>query len=292
MPNTLQNLDWDTLLPRIREGKCTPFIGAGACEGSLPLGAQIAQEWAQEHGYPLEDESDLARVAQYLAVTHDPMFPKETLIRRFQESDCQQPDFGEADEPHSVLAKLPLPVYLTTNYDDFMVRALRSGGKDPHREICRWNRFIEQEPSVFDLEEGFEPTVARPVVFHLHGREDLAESLVLTEDDYLDFLVSVWRRQVLPLRIERALSGASLLFVGYSLRDWTFRVLFRGIVGSMEGSLRRISIAVQLGPDNANARRYLDSYYNHLDVKVYWGTARQFAAELATRWRAFCGHGA
>ena len=81
------------------------------------------------------------------------------------------------------------------------------------------------------------------------------------------------------------------MFVGYSLRDWTFRVLFRGIVGSMEGSMRRISVAVQLSPENADAQRYLDSYYNRLEVKVYWGTARQFAAELAARWSGFVDHG-
>lgn len=284
MAETLEEKDWEVLLGRIKDKKCTPFVGAGACYGSLPVGGEIAGGWAQEHGYPLEDCDDLARVAQFLAVTRDPMFPKEELCRRFKH--CELPDFTNPEEPHRVLADLPLPIYLTTNYDDFMIKALESRHRDPKREICRWNRFIEGEPSVFDSEEGFEPTVANPVVFHLHGHHELPESLVVTEDDYLDFLVSVWRRDILPPRIQRALTGASLLFVGYSLRDWDFRILFRGLVGSMEGSLRRMNVAVQLVPQNRNVQNYLDSYFDRLDVRIYWGTARDFAAELRERWEA------
>ena len=68
MPIALEENDWNTLLRRIKVGKCTPFLGAGACAGTLPLGSMIAQDWAKKHGYPLEDCKDLVRVAQFLAV--------------------------------------------------------------------------------------------------------------------------------------------------------------------------------------------------------------------------------
>ena len=77
MPKTLEEKDWTMLLRRIEKGKCTPFLGAGACYGSLPLGGDIARKWAADYGYPLGDCNDLVRVAQFLAVQNDPMFPKE-----------------------------------------------------------------------------------------------------------------------------------------------------------------------------------------------------------------------
>jgi hypothetical protein len=301
MPNTLEDKDWTLLLRRIKAGKCTPFLGAGACFGVLPLGSHIAQEWAQEHDYPLEDCRDLARVSQFLAVQYDSMFPKEEILERFLKN-VDPPDFTQPDEPHGVLAELPLPIYMTTNYDDFMMQALESQPRDPKREMCRWNSYIEEVPSVFD--QGFRPTVANPVVFHLHGHnkhEKAAESLVLTEDDYLDFLVNISRDQaltqsrILPPRIQEALTGASLLFIGYRLADWSFRVLFRGLVAPMEQSLRRISVTVQLLPvptdapeaTKQQAQNYLDEYFNKIDVRVYWGTAREFSAELRRRWKEF-----
>jgi len=292
MPNTLEERDWKLLLRRIKDGKCTPFLGAGACFGVLPLGREIARKWAQEYHYPLEDTSDLARVAQFLAVEYDPMFPKEEILRLFE--NVAPPDFAAPDEPHGVLADLPLPVYMTTNYDGFMVRALKNRNKDPKRELCRWNKYIKGQSSVFD--RGFHPTVANPVVFHLHGHDGLPESLVLAEDDYLDFLVNISRdTELLPPRIQEALTGASLLFIGYRLADWSFRVLFRGLVAPMELSLRRISVTVQLPPKPANgsestrqrAQAYLDKYFDKIDVRVYWGTAREFSAELRKRWKEF-----
>jgi hypothetical protein len=52
---------------------------------------------------------------------------------------------------------------------------------------------------------------------------------VLTEDDYLDFLVKVsWDNTVIPPRIAEALTDSSLLLLGYHLQDWDFRVMFRG----------------------------------------------------------------
>jgi hypothetical protein len=287
MPNTLEERDWKLLLGRIKAGKCTPFLGAGAYVGALPPGGDIAQEWAEEYDYPLEDSRDLARVAQFLAVCYDTMFPKYEILEQFFKN-VTPPDFTEPDEPHGVLADLPVPVYMTTNYDDFMVQALKSRNKDPQRELARWNALVRDQPSIFELEPGFGPTVARPIVFHLHGHREVPESLVLTEDDHLDFLVNISRDQtLLPPWIQRALFGTSLLFIGYSLRDWNFRALFRGLIASRERGLRRIGIAVQLPPASTEGQKYMDKYFNRIDVRVYWGTAREFAAELRRRWEEF-----
>jgi hypothetical protein len=297
MPDTLQDRDWNLLLRRIKAGKCTPFLGAGACFGVLPLGGKIAQDWAQEFGYPLEDHRDLSRVAQYLAVQFDPMFPKEEILKYFM--GVTPPDFTEPNEPHGVLANLPLPVYITTNYDDFMVKALKSHTKDPKRELCRWNELVRDYPSIFDSAAAFEPTPADPVVYHLHGHTEVPESMVLTDDDYLDFLVSISRKEaLLPHQIQRAITGSSLLFIGYSLADWSFRVLYRGLVSATEKSLRRISVTVQLPPTSGGSQdkadsieNYLSQYFGKTDMKVAWCTAREFCAELRQRWDDFSPRG-
>jgi SIR2-like protein len=288
MAITLSDHDWDMLLHRIHAGKCTPFLGAGINHGVLPLGAEIARKWAEAYGYPLEDASDLARVAQFMAITRDKMFPKETILKLF--ATVAPPDFTAPDEPLAALADLPLPVYMTTNYDDFLVKALVDRKKDPRRELCRWNSSLKGKPPAL------RPTVANPVVFHLHGHHEVPESLVLTEDDYLDFLVNLSRDQdkLLPPRIQQALTEASLLFIGYRLVDWDFRVLFRGLVHSTEASLRRVSVAVQLPPHapepghQHTVQKYLTDYFEDIKVRVYWGTAREFATELRERWRRFC----
>jgi len=276
--------EWQRLLARVGGGHCTPFLGAGACAGTLPLGGDVARRWAQEEGYPLDDDWDLPRVAQFVSVNGDPMWPKEKICSELR--GIGPPDFDRPGEPHAVLAELPIRIFVTTNYDDFMVQALLRAGKTPHRELCRWNDFLDGTPSVFDAAGGFVPSVEEPVVYHLHGTLDVPESIVLTEDDYLDFLVSVSRRQnVLPLQVQSALASTSLLFLGYSLADANFRVLHRGLVATSPPGLRRLSVAVQLPPrDSETARTYLGRYFNAMSVIVYWGDASEFAGTLRQKW--------
>ena len=292
--------DWDTLLSRIKNKACTPFIGAGASASVLPVAGHLAQQLADECGYPLLDRDNLARVTEYIAVTkRDGMAPKDRIREIFEGTECGAQ--ACTNSIHRVLASLQLPIYLTTNYDNLMVRALQEVDRDARREICRWNRLLlEQESSAFDT--GYEPTPANPVVFHLHGHTGVPESIVLTEDDYLDFLVNISKdlsvspagpqlRAALPIKIRNALRNTTLLFVGYKLADLNFRVILRGLLGSIEQSTKRISIAVQLPPDSTNlqeevqrTQEYLEQYFNWtLNLQVYWGPADDFAAELQQR---------
>ena len=292
---TLDDRDWDSLLRRIQDGNCTPFIGPEVYDGIIPADHEIAQSWAEEHAYPLGDVQNLPRVAQFLATTRDPAFPTEEIARRLKNNNAR-PNFRDGSEPHSFLAGLPLPIYITANYDDFMMQALDHRLRAATRELCRWNSYVKEIPSVFDPGSNFEAGPARPVVFHLFGHTQAPESMVLTEDDYLDFLVAISRRaEIIPLRIQKALVKTSLLFIGFQLNDLRFRVLFRGIIASLERSLRRIRIAVQVAPKPGqiegitedDVRWYLEDYLARDDVRVYWGSSFDFIKELKERWEIF-----
>src|SRR5262249_34043625 len=152
--------------------------------------------------------------------------PKELLLKRFE--GARPPEFHAEDEPHGVLADLPLPLYMTTNYDDFMVRALASRRRDPRREACRWNETIRRLPTLFDREPGYRPTPANPLVFHVHGHSE-ADTIVLTEDDYLAFLAGMQEPGVLPEPVRWQLARSTMLFIGYRLADWNIRVLLQGL---------------------------------------------------------------
>jgi hypothetical protein len=77
------------------------------------------------------------------------------------------------------------------------------------------------------------------------------------------------------------------LFIGYRLADWNFRVLFQGL----KPRLKITNIAVMMPPEDPEVARrqqeYLNRYYQTMDLQVYWGSAKQFAAELRDRWTKF-----
>ncbi len=160
MPDKLEEMDWDLLLWRIKDGKCTPFLGAGACVGKIPIGSQIAKEWAKKYDYPMEDSSNLIRVAQFVSVMTDPMWPKDEICKKINEllKEVAPKYFEAPDEPHGVLANLPLPVYFTTNYDDLMEQALKNLGKIPTPETCRYKGLKKCKRKSLD----FDPSASIP----------------------------------------------------------------------------------------------------------------------------------
>lgn len=302
-PFSLTDEGWAVILQAIEYGRCTPFLGAGACADHLPSGTRLAKTWAAKYKFPLGESADLTRVAEYLAVTRGAMFPKREIKRLIQQTKISDSIFDSEEEPHSFLADLPLPVYVTTNYDDLIMRALLKKGKKPHRELCRWNKKTQQlsDKSVF-ADPTFEPTKDNPVVFHLHGHSELEDSLVLTEDDYIDFLIRFGEDQdLLPPRIKEAFSTTSVLFLGYRLADMNFRVLFRAVSRFLaQDSNEEIHLSVQLAPstedlkpderdlkleDREKALAYLNKYYEKLNIRVYWGTCQEFVKELRQRLR-------
>jgi hypothetical protein len=274
--------NWDVLLASISEGKCLPIIGAGASGGALPTAEEIAAQWAAEYRYPLEDWHNLARVTQYMAVQFDPLFPKEALVNEILRASPTH-----VAEVHRVLARLNLPVYLTTSFDDLMTQALRSQGKDPRLEICRWNARLRSEagPGKFESDPDFEPTPAQPLVFHLYGHVRVPDSLVLTEDDYLDFLVAASREnRLLPSSVRRAVATSSLVLIGYGFSDVAYQVLNRVLL--REASLRRFSLNVTTEPADSAARDYVSRYFRYSaarNMQSYWGGPDHFAAELGRR---------
>jgi hypothetical protein len=324
---------WPSLLQDIQDGRCTPILGPGLYEPLLGSSRQIARRWAEEHAYPMasHERDSLPQVAQYLTVSVGSAFPYRNLgevlrnevRQRFSEvlpseyrSDAVPLDdlityvaglqrSQGADDPYQVLAGLPLPIYLTATPDNLLYTALKEAEspkegvkKDPQVVLCRWNEYTERMRSIYNSEPAYFPEPDRPLVYYFYGRLGEIDSIVLTEDDYFDFLIGVtYNQQQLPSDLRRALTDTSLLFLGFQMDDWSFRVLLR-YIRSLQGGRRRerderVHIAVQIEPeagltqDPRGAYDYLKDYFSKTaEISVYWGSARDFIQELKERWES------
>lgn len=293
---SLREETWETLVDSIVAGECTPFLGAGIAVPHLPTGALLARVLARRYEYPLDDITNLARVAQYVASTHEPAFIRRRVcdhIKRKQRIAEKRLNGLPANHLH--LARLELPIYITTNYDDFLHRAIGMHGGSPSREICRWH---DQLLTTLGPYPETSPTPAEPMVFHLHGHVTTPSSILLTEDDYVDFTVSLARRRstqknsLIPHRVRRALGDTNLLFIGYSLEDWNFRVLMRHLMEQQNilPHKARNSISIQLAnhrmPEERRqrAQKFLEEHLKtSASVDLHWGDAGSFLVELEQR---------
>lgn len=279
--------DWLNLMKRIERGRCTPVVGGEALmQGQASL-KDIAQRLAKEYNYPLP-VNDLAEVTQYIAMM-ERSFVKEEIADLVAKAPPFDP--GEPYNIHNVLAKLPFSIYITINCDDAMFAALHALGKNPRREICRWKAGPEIVSSIFDTTTDFEPDPSNPVVYHLYGYYQNPDSLVLTEDDFIDYLVNVAANDyaVLPVPIRRALSEPSLLLLGHQLETFAFQTLNQLIIDSTRSghSLNLISL---MPPQESSRISYLTSYFGSLvdwRSRIYWGSLQELAKELDERWRDY-----
>ncbi|PKN95102.1 MAG: hypothetical protein CVU44_00005 [Chloroflexi bacterium HGW-Chloroflexi-6] len=307
------------VIRNIKRGRCTPLIGPGLVEPIIGSMREIAGRWAEQFRYPLSpnERESLPQVAQYLTIQQDARFPFDELeeiltkqIRAHFAADLPPNLLSgrvklnalldavgakrllDPLDPFRALAELPLPIYITANQDGLLEAALKAAGREPRVFLCPWNEYIEQNLGEYTEE----PTPEKPLVFHLFGSWDEPDSIVLTEDNYFDFLIGVTsNKDIIPEQVRLALSDSSLLFLGFQTEAWDFRVLYRSIL-SQPGSVRRsqyAQIAAQVEPEDGRilepqgARTYLEDYFGKgADIDIFWGSSQEFLNELMQSWRS------
>jgi hypothetical protein len=326
------NVDWYFITEQISQHKFAPIISDQVVSAALFSGQSVVRAWADKISYPLADSDNLTRVAQFFSVTiQDPSQAKSSYLRFLKQSLLElargwvgadagfldevknelreltfselaidrlhYPDFKEApDNPLRLLAALPIPIYLTTSYHHFMEAALKAADKTPRTQIYCWREELDESiPSQFRTDPAFQPDVQTPLVYHLHGVDDYPDSLVLTEDDYLKFLVNVaqdFNTDAIPSRVRNALSSSLLLLLGYDLQAWDLRVLMQGLGLAKDKPLRPTSFAIQLVPAQETVKNpqqfqeYLQKYFGQSKFDVYWGDPQSFMETLWKEWEA------
>src|ERR1700746_21145 len=152
------------------------------------------------------------------------------------------------------------PIFtITTNYDQQFETAYRKafqsspeiiiykGAHDPNDSL-RLN-WTPSGPLQLKKPEFWRPSLnTKSVLYKMHGCISQLEmkGLVITEEDYINFLANALREhdpeKTLLSYIRAELLQRTIIFIGYSLSDWNFRAIFKGVEKDRE--LR--SYAVQL----------------------------------------------
>lgn len=315
---------WEALGAAIQTGRFTPVLGPGMADSIFDSQSEIARRWAQRLQLPISPASQgsLAKVAHYVAarrgayaastefsaqlfeVLRDrrsragPGGPFSDLSDDALKSDNPELAVLEAasylrakapTDPYGIVASLPAKIYITTDWVDLLQDALRECERRPTtlcfpwNDRADWNNWQQQG----ELEP---PTTQNPWVYHLFGRLHDPDSIVLTEDDYLEWLTA-WtdRRSIIPPAVLASLAKNSMLFLGYDLDNLDFRVVLQGIRSS-HGSLlhRNIHVGVQseIGSqvvEPEEFQEYLESSLGQLGIRVYWGRIEGFVGELRRR---------
>jgi hypothetical protein len=264
-----------------------PFLGAGASlverppdsdwrDGYLPSGSELAAFLAENYAFPESGPLDLVRVSQYVELTAGDAALYEELHSIFAGR-------YEPNKLHRLLAELPAiqragghpqagQLLITTNYDDALERAYADAGEavdvvsyaaEPDEPGAFTHIRPDGERIVIPKHTDYRGFAVeeRSVILKIHGAafrlDEAADSYVITEDHYIDYLAQENLSKIVPAYLMARMRTSHFLFLGYGMRDWNLRVMLRHIWA--EQTRRYVSWAIQLGPGELD-RRFWDRH--------------------------------
>ena len=246
---------YDEVVDAVLAGRLIPFLGSEVTD--------LASRLAYRFEYP-DSVFELPRVSQYVAVMRGsgPLYDElhelfsaggvPTAVHRFLAS--LPPLLRGRGAPHQLI--------VTTGYDLVLEEAFLEAGEE--FDVVAYlaagrnrGKFCHVDPTgrttLVDIPNTYATELSlerRTVILKLHGQVDRSperewESFVVTEDDYIDYLVRAEMTSVVPVALAAKLRRSHFLFLGYGVRDWNLRVIVSRIWGDQAMSYR--SWAVQPG---------------------------------------------
>jgi tetratricopeptide (TPR) repeat protein len=199
------------LVNDLRERRIIPFVGSGlSAQSGLPDAKRLAEMmWKELHPgkrLPRKPVSLFLTAHEYrgkFSAGYSWRFLQDLFRRSTQ-----------ASAAHTALARFPSELFITTNYDKLLETALQDVyGNPPYTvldasDLLALNRWGHRE---------------RSTVVKLHGDIDSYESIILTQQDYIDFLE---RKGDLIEALAYIVAKQPFLFIGYSLVDPDIHKIF------------------------------------------------------------------
>ena len=245
---TMREEDWTSLVFSVERGNCILMLGPDAVmvtyEGErlpvlLGLARFVKQKLGPRFGYL--DASNPSAVAQ-VAVAEEDHFTLQAWVQEFYDS------LETASSVLDDLAAIPFRLVISTSPVLGVDHAFLTSKPGTHVDF-----YDRTAPTRLRFPD---PSVEAPVVYNLYGSLDQPTSLILSDSDRIDFLVSVISEAPpLPAKLRSALKDPkrTFLFLGFRLDQWQLRILLHVLADNARRQFK--SFAVELENSQPDAVR-------------------------------------
>jgi DNA-binding SARP family transcriptional activator len=273
-------------------GRLVPLLGTEVGE--------LAGRLAERFNFPADEGAELTRVAQYVALMKGsgPLYDElhELLAARAVPTSIHRffarlpPVLRERGAPHQLIVTTSFDLALEQAFldagEEFDVVSYLAAGRD-RGKFCHFARDgtmrVIDVPNTYATELELE---RRTVILKLHGSVDPGperawESFVITEDDYIDYLVHSDLATAIPVGLAARLRRSHFLFLGYGMREWNLRLVLNRLWASATVNYRSWAVAPTTQPMErafwrgrdvdlveASLEEYVDALARHCGVGV------------------------
>jgi len=191
----------DNYVKALREKNAVVFAGAGmSVEQGFFDWKRLLKPIADRLELDIDEEqNDLTSLAQYFVDNQGGVRGEldQILIEEYEKLNLL------ASENHRILARLPIQIYWTTNYDRLIETALKEEGKTP-----------DIKKSQTDLTVNLPKRDA--IVYKMHGDIGSVSETVLTKHEYEDYNIT---RELFSNAFKSDYVARTFLFIGFSFTD-------------------------------------------------------------------------
>lgn len=262
-------VDWiEEIAERVVNHECILFLGSAIHvpaprdskyhypkEKCPPIGSELSKLLAENCGFKGEDWWNLQRVSQYYEW-------KKRFRQLLVGAVTTAIHTGKEASPilHA-LADLDFPIVITTNYDKLYEQALdQKAASQAQGQASTYDLSI-YSPSIYNpndksrvktLDCSENPNPQRPYILKIHGDINKPESIVITEEDYIQFVLRMSDKHPyhpVGKNVLTYLNKWTTLFIGYRLTDYNLRLLFKTLRWRMDAAQIPPTYAVDIDPD-------------------------------------------
>lgn len=291
------------------------FEGVYSREDRPPLGNELnnyfidalfaADNNTERSDYMKEERLPLSWVSQYYQET----FSREAMVDKLANAI----DNKKVSPILNALAEMPFKYIVSTNYDYLFESALEKAIKNGYKKGYKKSVYKPNRGDTSEYTEDFgaDISVEMPFLYKLHGdiRDPFnddgdylpeKDAIVLTDEDYLHFILrmsqvsSNMERGLtdqrldlypIPQSINNAFSGLNrntFLFVGYSLRDYNLRLIFKTALWKKNVDIFRAlqKWSIDMKPDEVIKNIYIRDYKFSFIEDDIWSTVPYLYKEM------------
>ena len=282
------SLDVETeILRALLAGRVVPVLGPSGPE-------ELERRLVEAFGVPAAMRGTLGHVTQYVAAIQG-LGPLHDELHELCGMD------GATGAVHRLLARMPAllrgrgapyQLIVTTGYDRCIERAFAETGEE--LDVVAYaadgparGRFVHfppsEEPRPVDLPNAYADLSLerRTVLLRLRGLVDPGpdrawETVVVTEDDHIDYPGPGELEGAIPVTLAARLRRSHLLFLGYDLSDWNLRLVVNRLRAGR--AVPYASWAVRAAPSPLEL-----AFWRRLDVQAVDVDEEAFATLLGNR---------
>lgn len=223
----------------LRENNAVVFAGAGMSTSTgLFDWKTLLQPIAERLGLDINDEEhDLPALAQFFVDDQGGVRGElsQILVEQYGKLNLK------SSANHEILARLPIQIYWTTNYDRHIEEALKKHGKTP-----------DVKKSEMDLSVNLPKRDA--IVYKMHGDIESVAETVLTKHEYEDYNKS---RELFSNAFKSDYVSRTFLFIGFSFSDPNLEYLISRIRSTLGRNQKPDYFFIKKDPDSKKQNRQM-----------------------------------